>query len=519
MNEKKKKSNKITIYLIKDEVKYDEILKDYAYKNVLREDDKSITYYYPTQQHKPEWLISYFNETQDVEISNSHAKVISLHKLVIDGKEKVFAIPFGNGKSLLNDDVIEEQFGIKILLNSVPKDGFRQLSIANYGGDHRTKNEQTPKKTDISEFGFDIYSDFLRKATAKSEEELFNKNTITGGDLFSVSVPVTINDVNNFLLSCYERYKSNKYKENFSWLDNIKEVKEKKTKELLNLELVRNINEKNFDKVWTAVPEIIEWEDISDFRYKTSTPGFDDIEIQQVIELFKDGIISNVDSLKNRKVYAMSVDGDEPLYEWSIYNCLIAEIEYNDNAYCLNFGKWYKVDKDFVGSINNYYKSIEISGIEFPINTNEREDEYNKKLCTSLNNSILMDKETVRVTGMGRSSIEVCDVLTSNNNLIHVKKNGGSSYLSHLFNQAAVSGEMLLDVNFRAEANKKIGKIIFKDDFIPSIYTVVLAIITKSNDERPKIPFFSKVSIQYAIDGLRRKGYKVKIKNIHIKEE
>ena len=103
MSEKRKKSNKITIYLIKDEVKYDEILKDYAYKNVLREDDKSITYYDPTRQHKPEWLISYFNETQDVEISNSHAKVISLHKLVID----VFAIPFGNGKSLLNDDVIE----------------------------------------------------------------------------------------------------------------------------------------------------------------------------------------------------------------------------------------------------------------------------------------------------------------------------------------------------------------------------------------------------------------------------
>lgn len=518
MNEKKKKSNKITIYLIKDEVKYEEILKDYAYENVLRKDDSSITYYYPTRQNKPEWLITYFDETEDVQISNSHAKVISLHKLKIDETEKIFAIPFGNGKSLLNDDVIEEQFGIKILLNSVSKDGFRQLNIANYGGDHRTKNEQTPKKTDISEFGFDIYSDFLRKATAKSEEELFNKNTITGGDLFSVSVPVTINNVNDFLLACYKRYKSTKYKKNFGWLDNIKEVKEKGTKQLLNLELVKNINEKNFDKVWAAVPENIEWENISDFRYKQSKPGFDDIEIQQVVELFKDSIIPNIDSLKSKKVYAMSVDGDDSLYDWSIYNCLIAEIEYDGCAYCLNFGKWYKVDKDFVGSINKYYESIEISDITFPISSNEREDEYNKKLCQSLNNSILMDKETVRVTGMGKSSIEVCDVLTDDHNLIHIKKNGGSSYLSHLFNQAAVSGEMLLDVNFRDEANKKIGKIIFDDNFIPNIYTIVLAIITKNSGERPKIPFFSKVSIQYAIDGLRRKGYKVKIKNIHITE-
>ena len=241
MSKKRKKSNKITIYLIKEGINYEEVLRDYAYKNILREDENSITYYYPTRKNRPEWLISYFNETQEVEISNSHAKVISLHRLAINGKEKIFAIPFGNGKSLLNDDVIEEQFGIKILLNSVPKDGFRQLNIANYGGDHRTKSEQTPKKTDISEFGFDIYSDFLRKATAKSEEELFNKNTITGGDLFSVSVPVTINDVNSFLITCYNRYNSDKYKENFSWLDNIKEVKEKTTKQLLNEELLTKI--------------------------------------------------------------------------------------------------------------------------------------------------------------------------------------------------------------------------------------------------------------------------------------
>lgn len=367
MSEKRKKSNRITIYMIKEDINYDEILKDYAYKNVLREDANSITYYYPTRQNKPEWLISYFNETQDVEISNSNAKVISLHRLMIDGYEKIFAIPFGNGKSLLNDDVIEEQFGIKILLNSVPKDGFRQLSIANYGGDHRTKNEQTPKKTDISEFGFDIYSDFLRKASAKSEEELFNKNIITGGDLFSASVPVTINNVNEFLVSCYQRYNSNKYKENFSWLDNIKEVKEKTLKQLLNDELLKVINEKSFDKIWAAVPEVIAWEDVLDFRFNISKPGYDDIEIENIVNLFKDGIIPSIDTLKNRKIFAMSIDGNEPIYDWKIYNCLIAELEYDGNAYCLNFGKWYKVDKDFVSSTNAYYNSIGISTMIFPI--------------------------------------------------------------------------------------------------------------------------------------------------------
>ena len=44
MSRKKEKSNKITIYLIKDDVEYDKILKDYAYENILSTNDKSITY-------------------------------------------------------------------------------------------------------------------------------------------------------------------------------------------------------------------------------------------------------------------------------------------------------------------------------------------------------------------------------------------------------------------------------------------------------------------------------------------
>ncbi len=518
MSSTKKKSNKVAIYLIKDDVEYDKILKDYAYKNILCKNDQSITYYAPTKQNIPIWLSSYFNITTDVKICNANAKVISLHQLTINGEKKIFAIPFGSGKYLLNDDVIEEQFGIKVLLNSVTKDGFRQLSTSNYGGDHRTRNEQTPKKTDISEFGFDIHSDFLRKATAKSEEELFNKNTITGGDLLSVSVPVNIININDFLVKCYNRYKSDKYKKNFAWLDNIKEVKEKKLKVELDQELIKIINIHDFSRVWSAVPEVVEWENILDFRYKTSKTGYDDIEIQNIIELFPNKIIPDIDSLKRRYVFAMNLDGEEELYKWKIYNCIIAEIEYKQNVYCLNFGKWYKVNKDFVKATNEYYSEIPLSNIEFPIAHNEREDEYSQELHNCMKNSILMDKKTVKMTGMGRSSIEVCDVLTHNKELIHVKKNGGSSYLSHLFNQASVSGEILLDVNFRNEVNKKIEKNIFPGNFIPNDYTIVLAIITNSNADRPKIPFFSKVSIQYAIDGLKRKGYNVEIKNIYNKK-
>ena len=328
-------------------------------------------------------------------------------------------------------------------------------------------------------------------------------------------MPVNINTVNDFLIKCYSRYKSDKYKKDFEWLDNIKEVKEKFIKLELEQKLLKTINDHDFSKVWAAVPEVVEWENILDFRYKKTKPGYDDIEIENIVGLFQNEFVPNIDSLKNRQVYAMSLEGNESLYNWKIYNCLIAEIEYKGNAYCLNFGKWYKVNKDFVSSTTEYYNEVPLSNIAFPTASNEREDKYNEELNKQLYGSILMDKETVRMTGMGKSSIEVCDVLTSNKELIHVKKNGGSSYLSHLFNQAAVSGEILLDKNFRDEVNRKMQKPIFSNDFNSRDYTIVLAIITNNNSERPQIPFFSKVSIQYTIEGLQRKGYTVQIKNIY----
>lgn len=518
MNKKRKKSIKIAVYLIKDDVEYDKILKSNVEKLPLIENGTSITYYSPTKLNVPKWLDSYFNLKDinlkdDFDIINANAKVISLHRLTIEGEERVFAIPFGNGKYLLNDDVIEEQFGLKILLNSVTRDGFRQLIASNYGGDHRTKTIQTPKKTDISEFGFDIHNDFLRKATAKSDDELFNKNTIVGGDLLNVSVPVNYETINDFLKECYYRYKSDEYKEDYGWLDNIKEVKEKSIKNELDQELIKIINRKEFSRVWAAIPEIICWENILDFRFGKAQKGYDDIEIENIIELFPNGIVPNTDFLKNKRIYAMSLDGEE-VYNWKIYNCIIAEIDYKDNVYCLNFGKWYKVSHDYVNLVKEYYNQIPIYNIDFPYANGEREEKYNEKLNKCFKNSILLDRKNVKTSEMN-SSVEVCDVLTDNNELIHVKKNGGSSYLSHLFNQAVVSGTLLFDVDFRNEVNRKIQKTIFPTNFNSNEYTIILAIITNKNSDRPKIPFFSQVAIRYAIETLQKMGYEVKIKNIY----
>lgn len=340
-----------------------------------------------------------------------------------------------------------------------------------------------------------------------------------GGDIFSILVERDINNIENFLIYCYKKYKEEKYKENFEWIDNIKEVKSKKEKKELDNSLIQYINEKRFDCIWMSIPEVIDWEDICGFNYTNDNEIYDDVIIEKVIESLRNNL-NDSEQLKRKKVIMKDIEGKE-IEKWSAYKCIIAEIQFNKKSYCLNNGKWYCINKDFSDKIEKEYDNIEISDLDFiDYNKNMKdEDDYNEKLSNVLPNAYLIHKIGEIPFGGGKGNkIELCDVMTQENQLIHIKKNGGSSYLSHLFNQAAVSAELLLDTNFRVKVNTKMNEFKFDkqftDDFNPKDYTIIIGIINNYNDERPKIPFFSKVSLRYTINHMKNIGYKVQLKNI-----
>lgn len=316
---------------------------------------------------------------------------------------------------------------------------------------------------------------------------------------------------------CYKKYKEDNYKTNFDWVDNIKYIKSKEIKERLNDILIEYIKNKKWENVWMIVPEIIQWEKINGFRYGNNEEIFDDIEIENVI---KDKDINSINDLKKNKICVIDEDGNE-INKWNAFKCLTAEIEYDGNQYCLNNEGWYKIDKDYANRIKNEYSKIKVSDINFIDydDTMEKEDDYNEKLSKSLPGFYLMHKVgEIPFGGGAGNKIEICDVMSNKNELIHIKKNGGSAYLSHLFNQATVSAELLLDDDFRKKSNKKLAQvgfdIRFPNKFKASDYTIIIAIINRSTTRIPKIPFFSQVSIRYAERMLKNLGYNVEIKNI-----
>ena len=213
--------------------------------------------------------------------------------------------------------------------------------------------------------------------------------------------------------------------------------------------------------------------------------------------------MTNIEQLKSKRIVAISAIDDSERYGWSAYRCLFGELSIDGKSYCLNSGKWYQIDSDFVSQINADYNQTSISDIEFCAYETAHKCEHDYSVAFAHlhpEEYILMDAENITYGG-GHSSIELCDLLSAQKTLIHIKPYSGSSTLSHLFNQATVSAELIKsDPTFLSLANTKIAEVSTNDDYQLSSadrLNIVFGIISHDEDERPHLPFFSKVSFGY----------------------
>jgi uncharacterized protein (TIGR04141 family) len=132
-----------------------------------------------------------------------------------------------------------------------------------------------------------------------------------------------------------------------------------------------------------------------------------------------------------------------------------------------------------------------------------------------------MDTELVRTPTGDR--IELCDLLTRERKLLHVKKRGSSSTLSHLFSQGVVSAELLArEEAFRTAVRSKVAEL--DGDFAGLVpdsrperdsWEVSFVVLTRSQRETPlTLPFFSLVNLRSAVLRLQDLGYRVSVRQV-----
>lgn len=513
----------LNIYLAKSEVKSsDDIIKNpsslKSFELPIDNANLCTLFIKKTLSNSPRWA-KLFKSDIDINEFGHNSSTGALLFVKID--DTVFILTFGQGFHLFDAAKIEMNFGLKVCLNLLNVESIRSIDKSSFEQHPTQSREQTGVATELQYFGLNIEQDLLRAITGKPNDKKFGKR-ISGMDALKLSIEVELKELADTLKSVLTAFKDDAYKKgSFAWVDHIGEVKDKSLHEQLDIEILAKINAGNFEHIWLSVPDIIDWDRVVGFKYSSakSSPRYYDIRMPDFIKTLKVDSI-DIKKLNQRKILCVDSD-DFIVYEKPVYRFIYAEVTYQSDVYILNNGKWYRISQQFTEQVNNYFSSIQKYENSLPVYNDETEGHYNERVAVSNPNSfVLLDKKNIRVTGAA-SPVEPCDLFRNGEEFIHVKRYGGSSVLSHLFNQGLVSGELFqMEPEFRNLLNAKLPekyKLINIDDRPkPNDYQVVFAIISESDEENLSIPFFSKISLKHVVTRLHAIGFVVTVAKISV---
>jgi uncharacterized protein (TIGR04141 family) len=443
--------------------------------------------------------------------------------LLIPGEDGIWwALTFGQGRRLLQDGLFVDGFGLRVALNSLGYDNLRSIDKETFDMIAGHARQQASREVGTEEFGLDIERDLLWAVTGRPSDPALGQQ-LTGRDALILSAHIDLEGVETYLSYLYPAFKSERYKERFSWIDNVCEVDDDE-RQLLDMDLLARLKKKNFDQSWLAPPEVLEWSTVRYFSYSEAyrSPERFDIDWASFFEeKISDPSALSIENLKNRHIFCIGDDGIT-LKQWAVYRCIYAEIGYADTSYFLSGGKWYRIAKSFVEQVNDATGRMPVLEDYLPDYADETEDAYNIRVGTKQPGFHLMHKVLVPYGG-GKSSIEFCDLLGDNGDIIHVKRYSGSRDLSHLFAQGLNSGQLFqIDEGFRQAMDPHLPEF-FRGRFIKNRpasqeLRIVLAIVSKSLKPL-NLPFFAKLSLRHAAQRLEIFGYRVALAKISTDQE
>lgn len=484
---------------------------------VLNPDCDSVLYVRRQISTPPKWA-TFFEEFLDPSKLGRNSSTGAV--LSVSCKQRTFLISFGQGWHNIDSATIETDFGLKTALNLLDPTSIRSIDKSTLEAQPKQLREQSGRATEIQYFGIEVERDLLRAVTGKPSDQYFGAR-ISGLDSIHLSLDLDPEDLPELLQRLLSAYRSDTYKDGpFAWIDHIGLIRDREIIADLDDTLISNINNHNFENIWLSVPEIIDWNRVMGFRYSMAkkAPRVYDVRITDFLNTFTEGYIKK-DDLTRRKIFCVDAD-DKPVLDRPAYNFLYAEIDINDEICLLNNGKWYRVARNYADSVNTTFNLIKQYNRALPEYNDESEGKYNARVASDdPTEYTLLDKDLAYVPGAA-SGIEICDLYRNVKEFIHVKRYGGSSVLSHLFNQGLVSGELFkMDQTYREIVYTKLpaDRKFAHPKHAPKLdeYSIIYAIISESNQPL-SIPFFSKISLKNCTTRLEAMGFTTMLAKISV---
>lgn len=443
--------------------------------------------------------------------------------LLILVEDRLFGVTYGFGYLAIKKDLVEKDFGIRVVLNEVNPEKIRHVESRDLDTTTRQTIVFSNRDDSIDRFKFESESDLIRVVGGIPTNLEFVRR-FSGSESLHATLDTEIVELFDKCKILLDSYQKQTYKDNFEFYDNIRVVDDEDIVETLNKKFNQAFVYQKCDEIVFAVPESILGMDLVEkftLHVDKQEESINEIDCETIF-----GMLNSFSPYKPKadEVSIMAYDtGGKKLCENKLIDFVVFETEYNKSHYILMLGYWHLVDNNYYNLITNGVNSIEeINNPNFlPALAGMNEGYYNENTAKT-KDYVLLDQKPYKLPG--RSSVEICDLLTPNLEFICVKiYNGKASGLGHLFTQGYTSG-LTLKRNSECQnfVDKKIYDSGIKMSFIsgknPSELTYVFAIATLTKGKLTAgLPFYSKVHLLRAYRELRDLGYQVKVYRIYKK--
>ena len=521
---RKPRLQKLTISLLKPEFNRDDALLDPENLTgyLVRELDSTVDSFFvkAPPPHPPRWasyLEGHLTPGLDDVVAASSSGV-----LLVEASDRLFAVTFGQGRYLLHAESFEHDFGLRVVLNTVAPDQLKSVDARTIEETTLHTRRDVSRESPFSAFALDVSRDLLRAVTGTPTDASL-AHRMTGADSLGIETRAQIPELPALLANLLVAYEDTAYKTNFEFIDHLRPEKNPARIRELDTQLVEALESGGITDAHLAAPETLDWVELDGFRF-SSAAGSEQRESDPRISTYREGHEDgelDLATLKSDRLIALRSDG-QVLAEWPIYRCLVYQLESGGYLYVLTGGQWFRVDLDYKNRIYARVAALDrLTGLpDADAGTTERA--YNEKAAGALG-ALCLDGKLIHDTGPDK--MELCDILTPNGGLIHVKHRGSSSTLSHLFSQGINSAErLLLDQEFRSKARSLAGavdqaysEVLPIDQPDSTEHTVSFVVITRSDRDTPlTLPFFSVVSLAAA--AARLEGYRFKVSVASVRE-
>lgn len=492
----------------------------------------------PASEVAPEWL-QFVRPSLAVPTSLDRLKNKSVSALlVVKSGSRQFALAFGHGRHMLDTKCIEDRFGIRVVLNSISPDKIASIDKQTFDAAPRISRTQAIKATSLSDYEISAEQDLLRALVGLTKTEYSAQlgQVLAGMDSLKTSISIDIGDLGKLLEKALERSQSKDYlatdstgkRSEFAWVDNLKSVTDRAQIEALEKALWKKFWDRDFSAMWLAIPEIVDWVDITGFGYdKKEIEGDEPLDSFLNIERLRESLRSNatLDTLRNKNIFMVLSTGAPPR-SFTALKCIYAEVSDATGLSVLHGGTWYHVEPSFLTEVQDYFTHLKRRPFVAPFmeyahvgegSYNEAVWKVDKKTCA------MLDRKLIQY-GAKHGKIEVCDLYFPNpaggvgGQFIHVKRGRSSATLSHLFAQGSVSSALLVrEELFVVEVNKQLltqKMVALPTKFSSTGSEIVYAIIDGPAGGSLDLPFFSKVNLQNCGKTISAYGFDVSLMHI-----